>query len=86
MSRKKSLRYSEVIEVSNIIPGIKLYNITLRPNGLEYKYCRICRLFFNKYVESLLRCPICNHLLRRPRRARRMKKRIDPSIYGVEVG
>jgi len=80
----RSPRYRELEELAKIIPKIRKYNISFRPNG-EYKYCGRCRVFINGDVESLIRCPICRYTLRNPRKARKMKKRIDPSMYGVEV-
>ena len=80
----RSTRYKEIDELSKIIPEIKMYNISFRPNG-EYKYCGRCRVFINGDVESLTKCPICRYPLRSPRKARKMKKRIDPAKYGLEV-
>jgi len=81
----RSPRYRELEEISNMIPDVRAYNISFRPNGSEYKYCGRCRIFINGDVESLIRCPICHSALRSPRKAGRPKKYVDPSRYGLEV-
>ena len=83
--RKCSPRYKEVEELSKIIPDVRRYSISFRPNGSEYKYCGRCRIFINGDVEYLIRCPICHSALRSPRKAGRAKKYVDPSRYGLEV-
>jgi hypothetical protein len=87
MSKKlRSPRYEELELLMNTIPKVKAYGLSLQPNGSEYKYCRTCRVYFNKNTKSLILCPICRYKLRGPRRAKRVKKRIDPTMYGVEAG
>jgi len=83
MNKSRSQRYRELEELSKVIPDVRRYRISFRPNGQEYKYCGRCRIFFNGGVESLTVCPICRYRLRGPRKARRDKKFIDPSRYGV---
>ena len=83
MSKPKSARHEELELLMNTMPRVKAYRPSLQPNGSDYKYCRTCRVYFNKNVESLILCPICHYKLRGPRRARRVKKRIDPTMYGV---
>ena len=86
MSKPKSTRHEEPELLMNMMPRVKAYGPSLQPNGSDYKYCRVCRVYFNKNIESLILCPICRYKLRGPRRAKRVKKRIDPTMYGVEAG
>jgi len=87
MSKKlRSPRYEELELLMRMIPKVKAYGLSLQPNGSEYKYCRTCRVYFNKNIESLIVCPICHYRLRGPRKAKKLKKGVDPAVYGVEAG
>jgi hypothetical protein len=61
--RVRSKRLEELLE---IMPELMTaYDISLRPKGRSYRYCRECRVFFNN--SDLRRCPICGRRLRGPR-------------------
>ena len=83
MSKVKSRRHEELELLSTAIPNIRKYGPALQPDGSDYRYCSVCRVYFTKNAESLITCPICRHRLRGARKARRVKRRIDPTMYGV---
>jgi uncharacterized paraquat-inducible protein A len=86
MSKKlRSPRHEELELLMRMIPKVKAYGLSLQPNGSDYKYCRTCRIYFNN-AESLIVCPICHYRLRGPRKAKKLKKGVDPTMYGVEAG
>jgi hypothetical protein len=74
----KCERYKELQELLRVMPELMVYNISLRPKGREYRYCRGCRVFFNP-GEGLGRCPICGGRLRRPRK--KVARYVDPTKY-----
>jgi hypothetical protein len=69
-------RYKELLEVMPEL--IAYYNVSLRPKGREYRYCRGCRVFFNSSTD-LRRCPICGERLRGPRK--KVARYVDPTKY-----
>jgi PHP family Zn ribbon phosphoesterase len=80
----KCERYKELEELLRAMPELMAYNISLRPRGRSYRYCRECRLFFNIFntSEGLERCPLCGGKLRSgPKVKRRFAKYVDPTKY-----
>jgi uncharacterized paraquat-inducible protein A len=87
-SRLKSTRREELRLLLKFIPKIEAYRPSLKPEGIRpngYKYCSRCRIYFNN-ADSLIACPICHYRLRSPRKAKRVKRSVDPEVYGVEAG
>jgi hypothetical protein len=74
----KCERYKELQELLRVMPELMAYNISLRPKGREYRYCRGCRVFFNPSTD-LRRCPICGERLRGPRVKRGFARYVDPA-------
>jgi PHP family Zn ribbon phosphoesterase len=76
MGRMGCERYKELLEVMPEL--IAYYNVSLRPKGREYRYCKECRVFFN-LGEGLGRCPMCGGRLRGPRK--KVARYVDPTKY-----
>ena len=74
----RSKRYQELEELMRAIPELMVYNVSLRPKGREYRYCKECRVFFNP-GEGLGRCPICGGRLRGPKK--KVARYVDPTKY-----
>jgi len=76
-----SERRRELEWLMGAMPGLTLYDISLRPRSPTYKYCRECRIFFNGDAD-LRRCPLCSSKLKQGR-SKGVKPHIDPARYGV---
>lgn len=69
---------------------VKAYGVRIgvekRFDGEEYKYCKICEVYFTKNTDSLRICPFCHRPIRRLRNSKSKNARwIDPERYGLEV-